>query len=151
MQTVKITYKRTDLGVSTSSNTANAYSTILTVTVPKGVKYTLYTDTPFVIKLYDSGGTEIANDSTLIIAGQKPGDRLPRELAEFDYRPFSVLTEAQQNNKNYQERTRVPLRTPAVTFLQDEKIIIQLKSSSVVDWTQSATAFEFEVEEDRLL
>jgi hypothetical protein len=150
MQKTLITFNRTDLGVSTSSNTANAYSTILQVTVPKGVKYTLRSNTPFVIKLYDSTGAEISNSSKLIIGGQKPGDRLVRELAEFDYRPFSVLTEQNQRNKNYQERLKVALRSPAVTFLQDEKIVIQLNSSSVVDWTQTSTAFEFEVEESRM-
>ena len=147
MYKTKLTYQRTDLGVATSANTANAYTNIFVVTVPKGIQYRLYNDTPFIIKLYDSTGTQIAASSKLLIGGQKPGDRIPRELAEFDYRPFYTLSEAEQNNKNYQERTKVVIPVPVASFIQDEKIVIQLNSSSVVDWTQAATAFEFEVEE----
>jgi hypothetical protein len=150
MYKTKINYSRTDLGVATSSNVANAYTNIFVVTVPKGVRYRLYNETPFIIKLYDSAGTQIAANSKLILAAQKPGDRLPREICEFDYRPFYTLTEAEQNNVNYQERTKVVMPYPVVTFNQDEKIVIQLNSSSVVDWTQADTAFEFEVEESAI-
>ena len=151
MYTTKINHSRTDLGVSVEVNIASAFSPIFTVLVPEGVGYRLYTDTPFIIKLYQTGGAEIDSDSKIIIAGQQPGDRLRKELGvEFDYRVFATLTAAQQTNKNYQERTKVELPVPMLLFKENEKIVIMLNSSDVVDWTEAATVFEFKVEEVKL-
>lgn len=141
---------RTDYGVSTQANTADVLTEIFRLTVPKKMVYDVYDETFLALKLYTSVPAEIGADSKLVIGVLLPGEEDMIPVGKLDYNIYANLTYAEQFNVNNQEFLRLSLERAKVTIKEDEALIIKLKSSSVVDWSQANTQIRFEIEASRI-
>jgi len=144
--------------VATASNIANADTPIATLTIPAGRYYRLEAETPLIMKLYKSNGTQIARNSKIYLAWQASiGETKYQVGRTITYGVFSDLTIDQQYDINTQQKRMIEITDEEIVRYQnkqenlidglgaDYKVILILNSPDVVDWTQAGTQFSFDM------
>jgi len=145
---IRLTLNRADYGVVGSSNTADTWTTIVTVTVPTGLAYVLLNHTPIVFYPCTAGTTKFtARNGELAVGFKGAGDKLVRELHVWDYGSFHDLTIANQKNRNYREAVSLNMSWPFVIAREDERLFIQLYHSQVFLATAAGSVVEFDVQQ----
>jgi len=144
--------------VTKQANVANADSPIAILTIPAGRIYRLAHETPLVLKLYTSGGTEISRASKVYLAWQAPVGETKYQVGRtMTYGVFADLSVDQQYDINTQAKRMIEITDEEIVRYQnrqenlidglgaDYKILLMLNSPDVVSWTQSGTQFNFDV------
>lgn len=94
-----------------------------------------------VIALADSAGELIDPGSTVSFAMQRANEQVPTYLpGVFALQDFNDLTTAQQRNADNRQTLTQDLGLGALIQEQD-RLLINLKSPDVVDWTKSTVEF----------
>lgn len=141
----KIHINEADPVVRFTPNIPGSLTPVYTITVPEKIVYSLHDGVVLVMKLKDATGAEIADTSDILLAGIRPGRKLPVEILPKKYRAFAALSHSEQydNNKNGQLRLKIP--RGRMDFLELHQLIIMVRSDDVVDPDESF--FEIEVDE----
>ena len=141
-----ITLDANTTGVSTSANTANIYTDVFAMTVQAGTNLRLKT-MPLRMKLHTPGDAELPNNAEVLIGIRVPGQKQLSELTNMSYRAFANITIEKQNSIDTAARRmlKIDTKTGTLRVKEDRKIVIQVKSSTVVSWTYSFV--EFDVDE----
>jgi hypothetical protein len=144
--------------VTKQANIANADSPIAILTIPAGRVYRLAQETPLVLKLYTSGGTEISRSSKVYLAWQAPVGETKYQVGRtLIYGVFRDLSIDQQYDINTQASRMIEITDEEIVRFQnrqenlidglgaDYKILLMLNSPDVVDWTQANAQFRFDM------
>ena len=94
--------------------------------------------------LRNAAGNHIPYDSQIVIAGIRPGRRLPVEIDGKDYRPWAALQINEQYDNTKNQSIRLEIRGGRLDLLEYHKLLIQVKSTDVVDLDNSF--FELELD-----
>ena len=144
--------------VTTAANIANADSPIVTLLIPAGRVYRMQDGIPLVLKLVKSDGAEITRASEVFVGWQAPiGKTIYQAGRTMNYGIFRRITIAEQENINTQARRLIEFDDEEIARAQrgevslitgltsDYKIVLLLKSADVIDWTQAACEFNFDM------
>ncbi|WP_457638430.1 hypothetical protein [Oceanithermus sp.] len=126
---------------------ANRKVSVLKFTVPEGATWLLRNGAQLVMKLFDSAGNEIPNNSFVYIYKRRKGEDGEVFLTKQSYAPFFDLTPGEQRNDKYAKQTRVDLGVmDGARFTEGDAIEIWVESPAAVDLTHANTRFELTVE-----
>ena len=139
------------------ANTAGVYSTILEGKTPPGVSW-LVGDTgqitgnivpgevpgiPLFVRLLDAAGTELPDDTMILFGSQKPFEETVSQIGNpISYRIFRRLTDGEQFNVDTRNTRLIYTGRNIVGLRTDTKLILQIKSSAVIDPATSEVMFE---------
>lgn len=145
---IKLTNKRTDLGVAMTNTTLNVLTTLMTVTVPAGLAYVLLNNTPFVFwPTAATGNTKILSRIGYLVVGFKgAGDTLVKELYRWDFGAFWDLTVAEQRSKDYLSQVQINMPYPYVIAREDEELILQFLNAEACTVATAGNVMEFDVQ-----
>jgi hypothetical protein len=133
--------------VTFSANVAGSLTTVYKIKVPEKVVYSLYDQCLLVMQLKDSSAAQIPAVSEIVIAGIRPGRRLPVEIDGFDYRPwYSLSTISDQYDSTKNGKLHIRIDGGKLDLLENHELLIQVKSTAVVD--ESNSLFELEIEQN---
>jgi peptidoglycan hydrolase-like protein with peptidoglycan-binding domain len=110
------------------------------------VNGTIITGFGFVLQLKDATNTEIPGASEIaigVIRPNSPANR-PEYVTKFPYQVFAGLATGDQSNEKYKSRIAqaVDLNIHPLEIREDDKLILEVKSSVVVDWTGGKSFFD---------
>ncbi len=131
-----------------SNNIPNIPSPIVTYTAPERVSWSILDKTVVKCKLRDAGGIEIDGDSSLIIAGMSPSDRLPNEIDNLTYDAYENLDWGQQSSSLFQEDLKLDIVEGGVVIPEQHIIVVMLDANLEIDWNESQISFN--VQRERL-
>lgn len=145
---VRLTNKRTDLGVAMTDTTANVLTSIMTVTVPAGLAYVLLNHTPFVFWVTAAtADTKILSRVGYVIIGFKgAGDTLVKELYRWDFGNFWDLTIVQQRSRDYLSQVQLNMPYDYVIAREDEQLILQFLNAEACVVATAGNVIEFDVQ-----
>ena len=139
------------------ANIANVYSPVLIGTTPSGVTW-LVGDTghivgdikpgqepgiPLFVRLLDATGTELPDDTMIMLGYQKPFEEVVSQIGNpISYRIFRRLTDSEQFNTDTRHARLLYTGRNIVSLKTDTKLILQVKSSAVIDPVTSEIVFE---------
>ncbi|MDD5615255.1 MAG: hypothetical protein PHH85_03555 [Candidatus Methanoperedens sp.] len=135
----EITLNASSTGVTTGVNTANVFTDVFKMKVQAGTNLRMRNGTPLRMKLHDSSDAELPNTTEVLIGIRVPGQKQLSELGKLSYQPFANISTANQYDKDTETRRRIPIptKTRLLKVIEDREIVVQAKSSAVVDWTKS--------------
>ena len=138
-------------------NTSGVYSTILEGTVPPGVSW-LVGDVgeitgedmgdrtlgiPLFLRLLDATGTEMPDDTLVMLAYQRSNEETVTQIGNpISYRIFKRMTDNEQFNDNTRAARLLYTGENIVGLSTDTKLVMQIKSSNVIDPATSEVLFE---------
>ena len=139
------------------ANTAGVYSPILVGKTPPGVSW-LVGDTghitgqitpgeepgiPLFLRLLDATGTELPDDTMILFGYQKPFEETVSQIGNpISYRIFRRLTDAEQFNVDTRNARLIYTGRNIVGLRTDTKLVLEIKSSAVIDPATSEVMFE---------
>jgi|SRR5581483_1029661 len=145
--------------ITTLANAANVFSPIVRITTPKSRLYTFRHGLPLVLKLLTNAPAEISANSRMLWVIRRPTQRQGADITGvMNYRAWRSIPLTATAG----EKTQYDIETSAnrrIYFLTDSDIQLPqdhtmewlLNSPDVVDWTQAAADFEYDVEESDVL
>ena len=138
MPRVQKVLTQADPEVTLSPNAAGALSSIVKVAVPRGLAMVFPGRFPLVLKLKDSDGAELPDDSRIYFGIKKPGqpDFVHWFSARVLYEPWGNLTLAQQRNSEWEEAVTLDMQIPFLALVEEEELHIGVVSSSVAATAQ---------------
>ncbi len=143
--------------VITRANIAGADSVIAELRIPAGRIYRMQDGTPLVLKLLTAAGVEIPRDSEVYLGWQAPvGKTIHQAGRTMNYGIFRRISIAEQENINTQARRLIEFDDEEINraargelslitgLTSDYRILLLLRSASIVDWVQASTEFNFD-------
>lgn len=123
----------TDSEVTTSANTANQKSTIMTVEIPDNEKWFIPDGSLVVMKLKDSSGNDISANSDILFGVEIPADDYPRKLDKngYGFHARNDLTDQYDDEKN--ASARLDIDGGGVILREQYKLKLDLTSPDVID------------------
>jgi len=94
---------------------------------------------PVYAKLQDSNGDDLPRDTELVFQWNTPSRDQPMIVSEklSNIRQYRTLSLTEQQNEEYREQTRVPLKGNALEVMDFETVSVAINSSAQVDWSNS--------------
>lgn len=154
MQTRKITLSARHEHVSTTDQIGNpgpsvtvagVRTPLIAWTPPVGTFYGVSRVLLPVLKLFQTGGAQIAAGSRVFVGKMRPGDSSPTFApGSIDYYSFFDLTTAQQRNADNRRTLEVDLGAHLV-LREEESLVLFLDSPTAFDPLEPGTAIELTV------
>ena len=138
-------------------NTAGVYSTILQGKVPPGVSWLVgdigeitgedmgdrSLGIPLFLRLLDATGAEMPDDTLVMFGYQRPYEETVSQIGNpVSYRIFRRMTDNEQFNDNTRSARLLYVGETIIGLQTDTRLLLQLKSSAVLDPTKSEVLFE---------
>jgi len=138
--------------VTVKANAPNEKSEIFRVTCPSGLKYSLLSGRLFRIKLYDNTKTEIGRLSQLWIMIKIPlQEGLIQIGTPFGYSTWYNISKVNQLNSGYNGPLHLEIPHGFISIVEDEAIVIELKSPDIVSWAAGdGSEITFDVADEAL-
>jgi hypothetical protein len=100
----------------------------------------------FVLTLKDATNTELPGASEIalgILRPNSPANR-PEYITKFPYQVFAGLTTSEQTNDRQKGRIAqaIDLNKHPIEIREDDELILEVKSTAVVDWTNGRSFFD---------
>jgi hypothetical protein len=125
-------------GATTFNNAADNLSKIFEMKTPDGLERLVQDRALLVMKLKDSSGDEISNDTKIVFGVKEPINDFPSKVDETSYLPFRNKTLAEQMDNTKNEHMRLEVDRGGVVLPELNTLEIWVKSPEVVDWTKSS-------------
>lgn len=124
---------------------ANVRSNMLVFRPPVGTFYGVPRSIRPVLKLYDSGGTQVPGSTRVFVGKKRPGESsIAWAPGAIDYYAFRDLTTAQQRDVRNAPTLTHDLGA-TLGFREEDELVLGVEGSTAVDVSQTGTAVEFDV------
>lgn len=135
-----------DSAVQFVGNVAGVMSVVWRIIAPAKQVYRFSDRALLVMKLRATGPVEFSPNDEIVIAGRKPGWKVPREIWQTTYRAWRNADEATQYDATKNGLLRVRFDQGRLDLPETHELWIMANSSLVADSSQSF----FEIEYDEL-
>jgi len=124
-------------GIEAVDGTADHLSNVFKLKIQKGLGVVIPGRFRLVLKLLSAVSTEIPDTSQIFFGYMTPDDsvRVVKMGSEILYQPFGDLSTAQQQDRDYEASVMVDFGHEILPLIEDETLVIRVKSTAVVDVT----------------